>query len=307
MKCQNARDRPTVARGVFSGGTSAGGAGRRDSGESGKRLELTMPKIHPTAVIAEGAVIADGVEIGPMCYVGPNVTIGPRCRLIAQCHLDGHTTLGADNVIYPFAALGQNAQDHDIEPGAVCYLRIGDRNVFREGFTAHTGTRPETETVIGSGCMFMACTHVAHNCQVGDDVIMVNSSGLAGYCEVGDRALISGLSGMHQFCRVGRLAILSGGSVFSQDIPPFMMAEGRNGGVKMINLIGLKRAGFDAGTIRVLKDLYKLYYHGGLSPANALKAVREELPPIPEVQEFIRFCETSKRGVLPPRVSGKRA
>jgi len=266
-----------------------------------------MAKIHPSAVVMPGAVLAEDVEVGPLCFVDEHVTLGAGCRLIAQCHVSGHTTLGAGNVLYPFAAVGQNAQDHGIEPGAVSYVQIGDRNIFREGSTVHSGTKPGTTTSIGDDCMFMQCTHVAHNCKIGNHVIMVGMAGLAGYCEVGDRALISGLSGVHQFCRVGRLAIISGGSVFSQDIPPFMMAEGRNGGVKMVNVIGLKRAGFSEETIRVIRNLFKLYYHSGLIPSNALAAVKTELPQIPEVREFIEFCETSKRGVLSTSHEGRRS
>ncbi len=253
-----------------------------------------------------GAKLAGDVEIGPLCFVDEHVSIGAKTRLIAQCHVSGHTEIGENNTLYPFAALGQNAQDHGIEPGSVSYLKVGNNNVFREGFTAHAGTKPETATVIGNDCMFMNSTHVAHNCQIGNHVIMVGLSGLAGYCEVGDRALISGISGLHQFCRIGRLAIISGGSVFSQDVPPFMMAEGRNGGVKMVNVIGLKRAGFSEETIRVIRNLFKLYYHSDLAPGNALAAVRSELPQIPEVLEFIAFCESSKKGVLSGRGDGHR-
>ncbi len=265
-----------------------------------------MPKIHPTSVIAPGAVIADDVEIGPLCYVGPHVKLGKGCKLIAQCNIDGHTTLGENNEVYPFASLGQNAQDHDIVPGAVTYLVIGDRNIFRENVTIHTGTKPDTTTTIGSDCMFLAGSHVAHNCKIGNHVIIINSSAVAGYCEVGDRALISGICGVHQFCRVGRLAILSGGSVFSKDIPPFMMAEGRNGGVKMVNIVGLKRAGFTEEQISTIKHIHRLYYRSGLAPSNALAAIREQLPQTPEVLEFLEFCATSKRGVLPHRLEGKR-
>lgn len=266
-----------------------------------------MPKIHPTAVVLPGAVIADDAEIGPMCYVGPRVSIGPRCRLIAQCHIDGHTTMGAGNIVHPFAAIGRGAQDHSVGVDDVNDLEIGDDNIFREGCTVHTGSRSDRKTVIGSGGMFMNSTHVAHDCKVGDHVIFVGFSGLAGHCEVGDRVLISALAGMHQFCRVGRLAILSGGSVFSQDIPPFMMAEGRNGGVKMVNVIGLKRAGFAEETIRTIRNIHKIYYRSGLAPGNALKALKSDLPQTPEVLEFIAFCENSKRGVLPARLEGKRS
>ena len=150
-------------------------------------------------------------------------------------------------------------------------------------------------------------SHVAHNCRIGNNVLFINASAVAGYCEVFDNVLLSGLSGMHQFCRIGRLAIISGGSVFSKDIPPFMMAEGRNGGVKMINLIGLQRAGFSSETISIIKEVYRIYYRSGLIPSNALAKIKSNLPQIPEVKEFIEFCESSKRGVLANRVEAHRA
>ena len=265
-----------------------------------------MPKIHPSSVIADGAILDDGVEVGPFCYVGPNVRIGAGTRLIGHCNIDGHTTLGTGNVIHPFSALGQPAQDHAVEPGAATYLEIGNDNVFREGTTAHTGTKPGTTTVIGNHNMFMNSSHVAHNCRVGNNVIYVGCACTAGYCEIMDNALISGLVGLHQFCRVGRFAIISGGSVFSKDIPPFMMAEGRNGGVKMINKIGLQRAGFSAEAIMVIKHIFRIYYRSGLAPSNALAKIKEELPQTPEVLEFVNFCETSKRGVISAHVEGHR-
>lgn len=266
-----------------------------------------MSKIHPTSVVSEGAVLGEGVEIGPFCYVGPNVRIGDGTVLIGHCNVDGYTVLGRGNTIHPFASLGQPAQDHAVEPGAVTCLQVGDYNIFREGCTVHTGTKPDSATIIGNRNMFMNAAHVAHNCHIHDDVIFVGFAGTAGYCEVFDHALISGLCGLHQFCRVGRFAILSGGSVFSKDIPPFMMAEGRNGGVKMINKIGLQRAGFDAETITVIKHIYRIYYRSGLIPSNAIEQIKNELPQIPEVKEFLDFCATSKRGVLANGVEGHRS
>lgn len=265
-----------------------------------------MAKIHPTAVVMPGAKLADDVEIGPLCYVGENVEIGSGSRLIAQCHVNGHTTLGSGNVLYPFAALGLEAQDHAVEPGSKTYLKIGDNNIFREGVAIHTGTKPDTETVIGSGCMFMNHSHVAHNCVVGNNVIMVNGSVIGGYSQLGDGAILSGLCAVHQFCRVGRLAIISGVSAFSKDVPPFMMAEGRNGSCKMVNLVGLKRAGFDAKTIRALKDVFKICYHENLGITNALAKIKAEIEPLPEVLEFIEFCENSPRGVVGGHVAGHR-
>src|SRR5574344_269767 len=133
----------------------------------------TMAKIHPSAVVSAGAVLDDSVEVGPLCYIGPNVKIGANTRLIGQCRVDWHTTLGKNNVVHPFAALGGPAQDHAVGPGATTYLNIGDNNIFREGCTVHTGTTPDSAPVIGSNNMFMNCSHVAHNCKVGNNVIYV--------------------------------------------------------------------------------------------------------------------------------------
>ncbi len=265
-----------------------------------------MAKIHPSSVVMDGAQLDDSVEVGPFCFVGEHVKIGAGTRLIGHCNISGYTTLGSGNVIHPFAALGQPAQDHAVVPGAVTYLNIGDNNVFREGCSIHTGTKPDTETRIGNNNMFMNCTHVAHNCRVGNNVIYVGYAGTAGYCEVFDNALLSGLVGMHQFCRVGRLAIVSGGSVFSKDVPPFMMAEGRNGGVKMINKVGLQRAGFDAETITIIKHVYRIFFRSGLIPTNAIAKIKADLPQIPEVVEFLDFCANSKRGVVCGHVEGHR-
>lgn len=258
-----------------------------------------MAKIHPTAVVEDGAILADGVEIGPLCYVGANVKIGEGTRLIAHCNIDGYTTIGKNNVLHPFAALGQPAQDHSVVPGAATYLNIGDNNVFREGCTMHTGTAPESATTIGSNNYFMAGSHVAHNCKIGDNIHLINAAVVGGYGEVHDRAILSGLVAIHQFCRVGKLAIISGCSAFSKDVPPFMMAEGRNGGVKMINKVGLSRAGYTAEQINVVKQIFRIYYRSGLIPSVALEKIRTELPQTEEVREFLEFCANSKKGVVP--------
>jgi UDP-N-acetylglucosamine acyltransferase len=265
-----------------------------------------MSKIHHTAVIEDGAKIGADVEIGAMCYVGANVTLGNGCKLLPQCHITGHTTLGEKNTVYPFASLGTQAEDFGVV-GGITYLRIGNGNIFREGVTVNTGTKPDSETVIGNNCFLMANVHVAHNCILGNNVILVVGAGLSGYVTIFDRAFVSGLTGIHQFCRVGRLAMLSGGSVFSKDIPPFMTAEGRNGGVKMVNLVGLKRAGFSDETIRALRDVHRIFFRSDLNTTNSLARIREEVPMLPEVLEFINFCETSDRGVLQNRIAGKRA
>ena len=262
--------------------------------------------IHPTAVVSDGAVIGDGVEIGPFVYVGPNVKIGNGCRLLAHSVIDGYTTIGERNVLHPFAALGGPAQDHGVEPGTVTYLQVGDDNVFREGVTAHTGTKPETCTVIGNHNLFMAQSHVAHNCQIGNNVIFVNSACAAGYVQIFDNAILSGLVAIHQFCRVGRFTMISGCSAFSLDVPPFMIAEGRNGGVKGINRVGLSRAGFSEEDIRNIKNLYKIYYRSGLNAKAALERIKAELPQAPEVLEFLEFCANTQKGIVAPNREGRR-
>ena len=255
----------------------------------------------------DGAILGDGVEIGPLCYVGPNVKIGAGTRLIGQCSVDGYTTLGENNILHPFAAIGQPAQDHAVVPGAATYVEIGNNNVFRESTTIHSGTKPGTKTIIGNNCLFMATSHVGHNCKVGNNVIYVNGAVTGGYAEIFDNVILSGLVAVHQFCRVGRFTIISGLSAYSKDVPPFMMAEGRNGGVKMINKVGLQRAGFDNETITVIKHLHRIFFRSELSLSNALEKIRTDLPQIPEVLEFIEFCENSPRGVVGGKVTGHRS
>jgi UDP-N-acetylglucosamine acyltransferase len=265
-----------------------------------------MPEIHATAIVDPKAQIADNVEIGPYCIVGPDVKIGSGTKLIAQCHITGQTTLGENNTVYPFAALGTQAEDYDFKGGNT-YLRIGDNNIFREGVTVNSGTKDGSETVIGNGCFLMANVHVAHNCILGNKVIMVVNAGISGYVQVGDNALLSGLTGIHQFCRIGRFCVLSGGSIVSLDVPPFMIADGRNGALRGINIVGLKRNNFSPDTIRAIKNIYKIFCRSGLNTKNALEKIRADLPAIPEVEEFIQFVESSERGVLKSNSPGRRA
>ena len=264
-----------------------------------------MAKIHPTAIVEDGAVLAENVEVGPMCFVGRNVTIGEGTRLIAQCHVTGYTTIGKNNVIYPFASIGCDAQDHALDLTTKRYLEIGDENIFREHTAIHTGTLADTKTVIGSHCMFMNCSHVAHNCRVGDNVIMVNGSVIGGYSEVHDNAILSGLVAVHQFCRVGKFTMLSGGSVFSKDVPPFMICEGRNGSPSSVNRVGMRRNGFSHEEINAMCDVLKIFTRSGLSVPNALAKIKAEVMDCKPVQIFVEFCENSKRGVVCGMTAGR--
>lgn len=265
-----------------------------------------MAKIHPTAVVEDGAVLAESCEIGPLCFVGKNVTIGEGTKVIAQAHITGYTTIGKNNVIYPFASIGCDAQDHALDLTTKRYLEIGDENIFREHTAIHTGTMADTKTVIGSHCMFMNCSHVAHNCRVGNNVIMVNGSVIGGYSEVHDRAILSGLVALHQFCRIGKMAMVAGGSVFSKDVPPFMICEGRNGTPISVNRVGMRRAGYQLNEINAMRDILRIVTFGGLSIPNTLAKIKAEVEPCEPVKEFIEFCENSQRGVLIGGASERR-
>jgi len=269
-----------------------------------------MATIHPTAIVDPSAKLAEDVFVGPYCIIEEDVTIGAGSRLIAHCFIGAHTTMGEKNIVYQFASIGTDPEDYGYTPDkGASYTRIGNNNKFREGVTVNRGTKPGTETIIGNDCFFMASTHVSHNCVIGNRVIFVFSSAVAGYCKVGDGCLLSGLAGVHQFCRIGRMAVLSGGSQISMDLPPFMIGDGRNGGVRGFNIVGMKRNGFSEETIRAIKDLYSIFFRKGLNNKNAAAKVREEIKLHPEILEFLEFVETSERGILPSGINktGRRA
>jgi len=258
-----------------------------------------MATIHPTAIVDSSAKLAEDVFVGPYCIIEEDVTIGAGTRLIAQCFIGAHTTMGGNNTVYPFASIGTDPEDYGYTPDkGASYTRIGNNNKFREGVTVNRGTKPGTETIIGNDCFLMANTHVSHNCVIGNKVIFVLASGVAGYCKVGDNCLLSGLAGVHQFCRMGRMAVLSGGSQISMDLPPFMIGDGRNGGVRGFNIVGMRRNGFSPETIRAVKDVYDIFFRQELNRKNAAEKVRAEVAQCPEVLEFLEFVETSERGIL---------
>ena len=265
-----------------------------------------MPKIHPTAVVDPAAQIDDSVTIGPQCVVGPNVTLGPNCNLIALCYVDGYTKLGANNVIYPGASIGAPPQDMGFDPTKESYVEIGDNNTFRENVSIHRGTKEGSVTKIGNNCYIMANAHIAHNCKLGNNVIMVNYAGIAGYVTLNDGCFLSGVAVIHQFCSVGRFAMLSAASAISKDLPPFMIADGRNGAVRGVNIVAMKRNGFSNDAIRAIKDVYNIFYRGGMNAKNALEKIKKEVEQTAEVKEFIDFVENSERGVLTSGVAKGR-
>ncbi|MCG3148456.1 MAG: Acyl-[acyl-carrier-protein]--UDP-N-acetylglucosamine O-acyltransferase [Verrucomicrobiae bacterium] len=255
--------------------------------------------IHPTAIISPNAELDSSVEVGPHAIIEEHVKIGAGTQIGANTYLTGYTEIGRENQIHLGAVIGHEPQDLKFDRTCRSYLRIGDRNIFREYATVHRGTAPESATIIGDECFLMAGMHVGHNCIIGNNVIVANSALLAGHVHVGDRAFISGGAAIHQFMHVGRLSIISGNSSISMDVPPFTMAAERNE-VFALNLVGLRRAKLPETTIAELKKLFRLYYRSGLNGTQARAAAAQAgIFTSPEAEEFIEFFRTSPNGVCP--------
>lgn len=258
---------------------------------------MTVARIHPSAVVHPAAGLGADVEVGPFCVVHAGVRVGDRCRLLSHVVLDGPAAIGADNVFFPFAAIGGRTQDLKYA-GEPTFLEIGDGNTFRESVTVHRGTSPGGVTRIGSRGNFLAYSHIAHDCMVGDDVIFSNNGTVAGHVEVGARAIIGGLTAVHQFCRIGTLAITGGCTKIVQDVPPFFIADGNPAEVRGVNVVGLERAGFGPETARALREAYRIVYRSNLNTAQAVERLTAELGEWPEVRALVGFITTSKRGIV---------
>ena len=254
-------------------------------------------KIHPTAVIDPRAEIDAGCEIGPYCVIGADVRLGEGCWLQHHVSLSGPSKIGAGNKFHAFASIGQQTQDlkYASEP---THLSVGDDNTFREFTTVHRGTAPGSYTRIGSRGNFLAYSHIAHDCIVGDGVIFSNNGTLAGHVEVEDYAIIGGLTAVHQFCRIGRHAITGGCSKIVQDVPPFMIADGNPAKVRSYNKVGLERHGFSEEAQRAIKEAYRLIYRSELNLQQAAEQIRAELAGSPEVEQLLQFVTASPRGIV---------
>lgn len=256
----------------------------------------TRSSIHPTAIIAPGAEIGPGCQIGPYCVIGEHVVIGPGCRIHSHVVVDGYTTLGAENEIFPFASIGLKTQDLKWK-GGVTRTQIGDRNTFREYVTVHSATADGGVTLIGSNNHILAYGHVAHDVCLGDHIVMSNVATLGGHVRVEDHAIVGGVAAVHQFCRIGKMAIIGGCSKVVQDVPPFMLADGNPAQTRTINKVGLERNGVTEEAQAALKQAYRLLFREGLTISNALTRLEAELPPLPEIQHLIAFTRASERGI----------
>jgi UDP-N-acetylglucosamine acyltransferase len=252
--------------------------------------------LHPTAIVHPKAKIGSGCEIGPYCVIGEHVALGSGCKLHSHVVIDGHTMLGKENEIFPFASIGLKTQDLKWK-GGVTRTEIGDGNTFREYVTIHSATGDGEVTTVGSHNTILAYCHIAHNCALGDHIIMSNVATLAGHVTVEDYAVIGGLAAVHQFCRIGKMAMIGGCSKVVQDVPPFMMADGNPAETRTINKTGMERNGVSEEAQSALRQAYKLLFREGLTVSNAIAKVEKQLPPLPEVRHLIEFVRASERGI----------
>ncbi len=253
--------------------------------------------IHPTAIVCDDARIGDGVTIGPFAIVGERCVIGDGCTLAPRAVLEKNVTLGANVKIGIGTILGGDPQDLKYG-GELTFVEIGDNTTIREYSTINRGTAQSGKTSVGSGCLIMSYVHLAHDCHVGNGVILANGTQFAGHVTVEDRASVSGLCTVHQFARIGRHAYIGGASRVPQDIPPFVLAVGNPIRLTGLNSVGLRRANFSDETMIELKRAYRLLFRSDLNMSQALERAETELRPLPEVVEFLTFMRaSSQRGV----------
>lgn len=253
--------------------------------------------IHETAIIAGGAELDSNVEVGPYAVIGKHVKIGAGTRVGPHAVIEGRTEIGRDNHIFQFASVGAIPQDLKFH-GEESTLSIGDRNKIREFVTIHLGTEDGGgKTTVGDDNLFMAYSHIAHDCIVGNHVILANAATLAGHVEVDDFAILGGLSAVHQFGRVGCHVMASGGSMIAQDVAPYTIVQGDRAKTVGLNLVGLKRRGFSEEVLKTLKQAYRMVFRSGLPLEQAVTKIETELDPSSELSVFVEFLKKSERGL----------
>ncbi len=256
-----------------------------------------MARIHPTAIVDPQATLAPDVEIGPYAVIGPDVTIGAGTVIKSHVVIEGHTTIGQRNLFFPMASIGQITQDLKYK-GGTTYLEIGDDNTVREFVTINTATEDGGITRIGNHNHIMAYCHIAHECVLGNYIIMSNLATLAGHVIVEDYVVIGGMGGIHQFCRLGTMSMVGACTKVTQDIVPYTIAEGNPAAIVSINTVRMKRLDYSAETIQNIKDAYKLVFRQQLKAKDAVIKLRAEFHNCPETLHLADFIEASERGIM---------
>lgn len=263
-------------------------------------IVVPLRKIHETAVVYPGARLGRDVEIGPYSVIGENVFIGDGTKIGAHVVIEGWTTIGCNCHIHHSACVGGEPQDLKFK-GEKTFCYIGDNTIIREFATINRATGEGEETRVGSNCLIMGTTHIAHNCQVGNNVVIANGTGIAGHVTIEDRAIISGMSGVHQFVKIGRNAMIGGASKVVQDVPPFVIADGRPARVCGLNSVGIARAGLSEETRRNLKKAYRMLYRSGMKLTEAIAMMEQELDSSEAVEHLLRFLRNVDRGICRSR------
>jgi UDP-N-acetylglucosamine acyltransferase len=253
--------------------------------------------IHPTAIIESGAVIGKNVTIGPFTFINTDVVIGDNCEIGSHVVLRTGTRLGNECKVLHHAIIGEVPQDLKFG-GEVTTAEIGDRTVIREFATVNRGTKAHGKTLIGSDCLIMAYVHLAHDCIVGNNVVIANASNMAGHVEIQDWVIIGGMVGIHQFVKIGQHSLIGGHYRVIKDVPPYIIAAGEPLKFEGLNHIGLRRRGFSSESIKNLKHAYTLIYNSPYNVSDAIKKILEEGTQSPEVQNVIAFIKTSERGII---------
>ena len=254
------------------------------------------PLIHSTALIDPSAELGRGVAVGPYAIVGPNVMVADGCRLGPRVTLTKNVRLAERVTVGDGSILGGDPQDLKYG-GEETWVEVGEDTIIREYSTINRGTTATFKTTVGARCFIMTYVHLAHDCHVGDDVVIANATQCAGHVTIHDRAVLSGLNAVHQFVTIGTYAFVGGGSRVNQDIPPYVKAVGNPMELYGLNSIGLQRAGFPPETVAALKRAYRLFFNSDLNLSQAMERARSELPPFAEVERFLAFVESSERGV----------
>ncbi|UUO05545.1 acyl-ACP--UDP-N-acetylglucosamine O-acyltransferase [Blastopirellula sp. J2-11] len=263
-----------------------------------------MTEIHPTAVISPQARLGADVQIGPFCVIEAGVEVGDRCRLESFVTIKSGSSVGCDNRIWDHAVIGGAAQ-HIRAPELSGRVAVGDRNQIREFVTIHRALNAGETTVVGNDCLLMVQAHIGHDSNIGNNVILTNNSLVAGHVVIEDRAYVSGAVAIHQFCRVGRFAMVGGQAHVVQDVPPYVTVDGCSSLVVGLNLVGLKRNGFDAEAIRELKKAYRILYRSNLTNGESLERIRMEFSGR-AAEHFHTFLAPSKRGFIQARSRGRQ-